>query len=105
MATFLELVSDVYTVTGRPDLIAETKLAVKSATLKAHQSDFYFKDIFDTGIQFDSAAYKQQINLRAIMPRYRALKYFRSYLLGSNFTIFTDHAALKEMLKTKEKSI
>ena len=52
MATFTELCNDVYTMTKRPDLVAETKLAVKAATLKAHQSDFYPKDIYETGIQF-----------------------------------------------------
>ena len=34
MATFSDLTSDVMTITNRPDLIAETKLAVKAATLK-----------------------------------------------------------------------
>lgn len=79
MATFSELIQFVYDATGRPDLVAETKLAVKSATLKAHQSDFYFKDIFESGIQFDTAEYTQQLNVRSIFPRYRALKYLRRY--------------------------
>ena len=79
MATFAELCSDVYTITNRPDLIAETALAVKAATLKLHQSDFYFKDIFETGIQFDTAEYTQQLDIRNVIPLYRALKYLRRY--------------------------
>ena len=52
MATFAELLADVYTLTNRSDLIAETKLAVKMATLKMHQRDYFYKDIRETGIQF-----------------------------------------------------
>jgi hypothetical protein len=79
MTTLTELCNDVYTVTKRPDLIAETKLAVKAATLKLHQSDFYFRDIFETGIQFDTSDYTQQLNITTVIPRYRALKYLRRY--------------------------
>lgn len=79
MATFAELLDEVYTVTKRPDLIAETKLAVKAATLKLHQSDFYFKDLFETGISFSDSAYIQQLDIKVIIPRFRALKYLRRY--------------------------
>jgi hypothetical protein len=34
--TLAELISEVYTITGRPDRVAETASAIKSATLKAH---------------------------------------------------------------------
>jgi hypothetical protein len=77
VATFTELCDDVYTLTNRPDLIAETKLAVKAATLKIHQSDFYFKDIYETGISFSTADYNQQIEYRTLISRYRGLKYIR----------------------------
>lgn len=79
MATFAELQTDVYAITNRPDLVAETKLAVKAATLKAHQSDFYFKDLFETGIQFSTADYTQQLDVKSIIPRFRTLKYIRRY--------------------------
>ena len=32
----------------------------------------------------------------------KGVHYFRSYLEGQRFTLFTDHSALKELLKTKE---
>jgi hypothetical protein len=35
------ILTDVYELTGRPDLVAETTLAVKNATLKAHHLDFF----------------------------------------------------------------
>lgn len=50
MASLNSLVSDVYTLTNRPDLVAETALAVKKATLKMHHVDFFARDIWESGI-------------------------------------------------------
>lgn len=79
MADFNQLVLDVFTVTNRPDLVAETQMAVKSATLQLHRSDFYYKDIKEVALSFDSADYLQSIDYRSLFPRYRALKYLRKY--------------------------
>lgn len=76
---FSDLCSEVYTLTGRPDRVAETESAVKSATLKAHQSDYYYKDIFESGIAFTTSDYVQNLDYRALLPRWRALKYLRKY--------------------------
>ena len=72
-----ELTAEVYTITGRPDRTAETLTAIKAATLKAHQSDFYYKDLFETGVSFDSAAYVQQLDYRGLIPLWRSIKYLR----------------------------
>lgn len=77
MATFAELLTDVYTLTNRPDLVNETKQAVKAATLKAHQMDFFYKDLYEVGVQFSTSDYIQALEYRTITPRYRALKYIR----------------------------
>jgi hypothetical protein len=77
MTSFAELLDDVYTITNRSDLVAETKLAVRSATLRAHHSDFYSKDLFESGLEFDTKTNIQQLFPRELFPRYRALKYFR----------------------------
>ena len=75
--TLTELQNEVYILTNRPDLVAQTLSAVRTATLKIHQSDYYIKDIFETGINFGLAAYQQQIEYRLIIPLYRSLKYLR----------------------------
>lgn len=75
--TLSELIAEVYTLTNRPDLVAQTLSAVRAATLKIHQSDYYYKDLFETGISFTSAAYLQQIEFRNLAPRWRAFKYLR----------------------------
>jgi len=83
MATFSELCSDVYILTNRPDLVAETKLAVRAATLKAHQSDFYPKDLFEVGIFWPTPDYLQSLDYRLLIPRWRAFKYLRKYANGA----------------------
>lgn len=75
--TFDELVSEVYLITNRADLVNETKSAIKAATLKAHKTDFYSKDIYETGIEFDSADYRQSLDYISLFSNFRALKYFR----------------------------
>lgn len=76
---FTELCAEVYTLTNRPDLVAETESAVKSATLKAHHSDYYYGDIQEFGLAFTSAEYVQNLDYRLLLPRWRALKYLRKY--------------------------
>ena len=77
--TLAELIAEVYTITGRSDRSAETSLAIRSATLKAHHSDYYYKDIFETGIDFSISATVQDLDYRNIIPKWRALKYLRKY--------------------------
>lgn len=77
--TLAELIQEVYTLTGRPDLVDRTASAVRSATLKMHQKDFWYKDIFETGISFTTSEYFQQFAYRSLIPRWRAAKYIRKY--------------------------
>lgn len=79
MTTFTELATDVYALTNRPDLVKETELAIRNATIKLHKTDFYFKDLFETGIQFTEADYLQSLNYKALIPTWRSLKYIRKY--------------------------
>jgi hypothetical protein len=75
--TLTELIDEVYGLTGRSDLAAETKSAVKAATLKAHRSDYYSKDIFETGVQFTAASYTQCLDYSCVVSNFRTLKYLR----------------------------
>ncbi len=75
--TFDELLTAVYEQTSRADLVEQTKNAVKAATLKAHRTDFYSKDIFETGIQFPSEEFSQSLDYIDLISNFRALKYLR----------------------------
>jgi len=77
--TYTSLLQDVYDITKRPDLTAETAIGVKSAVLQLHQADFYTKDIFETGISFPTSDYTQQLDYKTLLPRWRQMKYLRKY--------------------------
>lgn len=79
MTTLTALCSDVYALTNRPDLVSETVLAVRAATLKAHQSDYFPKDLFETAIKFEEEKYLQSLEYKAVIPRWRSLSYLRKY--------------------------
>lgn len=75
--TLTELQNEVYAITNRPDLVSQTQSAVRQATLSLHQSDYYFKDLFETGITFPTEDFIQQWEYSTVIPRFRALKYIR----------------------------
>lgn len=106
MSVFTELCDEVYTLTNRPDLIAETKMAVKAATLKAHQSDLFYKDIYEAGISFGSSEFIQTLEYRNVIPKYRQLKYIRKTDLagtpGNFITVITPTTALDKYGSAKE---
>lgn len=72
-----ELQAEVISLTRRPDLAALTLSSVKAATLKMHQADFYSKDLYETGIVFDTSESLQSLEYKQLFPRWRALKYLR----------------------------
>lgn len=73
--TLASLTSDVYEITKRPDLAAATVMHIKNALLKAHSSDFYLRDIFETTFQFGAPGFIYQFEPKSIVPRYRSMKY------------------------------
>lgn len=75
--TLTELSTAVIDITGRPDLTALTDLFIKQATLKIHQQDYFYKDLFETGLDFGSEATLQQVDIKSIIPRWRANSYLR----------------------------
>lgn len=75
--TLTELLAEVYQITSRPDLTAQTSSAVRAATLKMHQTDFYARDLFESGVDFNAEAYIHQLDYKSLIPLWRAAKYIR----------------------------
>jgi len=75
--TLQELIAEVFVLTSRPDLEAETRSAVKAATLKLHHSDFYPKDLKEEALIFSAPASLVQIEYATLFPDWRALSYLR----------------------------
>lgn len=75
--TFAQLVAEVLLIVKRPDLQARIEGAVRAATLKMHQSDFFYKDIVEVPVQFDLARVLQQFLPTEVVPNFRKVKYIR----------------------------
>lgn len=74
-ATLASLTQDIYAVTKRPDLASATQLHLKNALIKAHSADFFERDVFETNFQFATAASIYQLDYKALIPRFRSMKY------------------------------
>lgn len=72
-----DLCNEVYLITNRPDLVNETALSVRSATLKAHQSDYFPKDMRETEVIFLTSDCVQALDYSKIDPKWRSLNYAR----------------------------
>lgn len=81
-AAFTALLNDVYTITNRPDLVTESTMAVRAATIKAHTSDFYPRDLLEARVQFSAADFFQALAYKTLFPRFRAVSYIRKYENG-----------------------
>lgn len=102
MSLFTDLVSGsdgVYSITNRPDLVAETKLAVRQATLAAHRSEKWFKDKAEVYLPLTLAA-AFQLDIPTYFPNWRQFEYLRpfnsisqspaSFILGPDEMLATD---------------
>jgi hypothetical protein len=90
--TFAELVAEVISITKRPDLSARIESNVRAATLKMHHSDFYYKDMHEIAVEFDSPAILQTFTPTEVAPLFRKAKYIRNWigeLDGSPGAFFT----------------
>ena len=81
---FAELVSEVISITKRPDLADRTQGAVRAATQKLHQSDFFFKDLVEIPVQFSESAFIQNFLPTDVLPRFRKAKYIRYWIGDAN---------------------
>jgi hypothetical protein len=96
---FNDLVQDVFLITNRPDLLAETEQAVRRATIKAHHLDFFSKDLYEEGMKFPGASYRQSFDYVQAVDNFRAFKYARKAEDacdddGDFFTIITPEEVL-----------
>ncbi len=100
------LLTDVYSLTNRPDLVAETTLAIKNATLKAHRSDSYPRDIFEYSFACATEDYLQSVEYSALIPRWRALSYLNridnaGVTVGPPLRVITPDSALDDYAQTR----
>lgn len=97
--TLTELRDEVYILTNRPDLEALTLSAIRSTTLRLHQSEYYYKDFRESGVNLGADEFIHSWEYRNLIPNWRAFKYFRRSDISGNpdippFEIVETEAAL-----------
>lgn len=79
---FGQLCSQVGVITNRPDLINETQLAVRRATLYFHGLDTWFRDFNEKRFDFTAQSYTFTVDITKEFSNFRKLKYLKT--LDSN---------------------
>ena len=95
-----ELYNETIALTGRPDLSAQTTSAIAAAIMKAHTSDFFFRDLIEFAVEFDAPRYIQTFNPKLVLPNYRQVKYIRTWDGGfdGNFGPFFEHIQINNSI-------
>jgi hypothetical protein len=70
--------TSVYTVTGRPDRVDETNLAIQTATLELHGMENWWRDKIEQQVDFSASSNYQQIPLSNLV-RFRTFSYLRKF--------------------------
>lgn len=83
---FTELCNEVILITKRPDLLALTQSAVRTAILKTHQKDFFYRDIIETGVEFPGEEFITSFRPLDIIPRFRKPAYLREWCFDPTAT-------------------
>lgn len=81
MSLFTDLLSGsdgVYSLTNRPDLVAESKLAIRQETLAAHRCEKWKKDKKEIYLPLASASLFS-IDIPTYFPNYRQMEWIRPY--------------------------
>jgi hypothetical protein len=76
MATWQELLDEIYVLTNRSDLVAETGLALRQAVRIGHKSGKFWRDLQETTVPVLSAQV-QEIDIPSYMPSFRAIALIR----------------------------
>lgn len=76
--TLDELLNEVYALTVRPDLVADTKVCIRAATLKMHSVDFFYKDMQTALVTLPQSSFQFTIDTSQL-AQYRAMSFIRKY--------------------------
>lgn len=75
MASFTEIRDEVYALTKRSDLVAQTESAIRMATLRAHHLDFWSRDLREEVVDFTTPAFTVTWSYKVAYPRFRSVNY------------------------------
>lgn len=86
-ALYTSILTDVYNITQRPDLVNETAIAIRKATMKAHTADLWKNDltivypVTPIEVADTSYTYRYYLDLTntAVFPQYRKVSDIKEY--------------------------
>lgn len=73
--TFQEILDQVLLITKRRDQMAMTESAVRIATLKVHNKDFFYRDIREESGQLQFPSCVTTLNPKQLFPLFRKVRY------------------------------
>ncbi len=80
--TLAELVLAVHDITNRPDLPTVALSGIRSATIAAHTSEDYPKDIVEKALSMPTTDFVHSLMYLERFPRFRRFAYIRNYADG-----------------------
>lgn len=98
--TLAEIIAEVYAITNRPDLVTETAIAIRKATMKLHAVDTFPRDFVEVNLTVLPAATAFQIDVTMNLLRLRAVAYVRDatdIAAGTNNKFF-QHIEPRELM-------
>ena len=78
MSLWTDLLDEVYTLTNRPELVAETAIALRKAVRTAHASARFWRDLVEVPVTGLAVQQVQEISLDLYAPRFRQTAYIKS---------------------------
>lgn len=76
-ALFQEIYDQVVVLTGRPDLVDETELAVRRATRSAHSRFNFPRDVATELVKLPNAIFTVSLDIQTLLPRLRTISQLR----------------------------
>lgn len=77
MSLYTDIQTGVVTWTNRPDLTAETDMAIKQALRTAHRAGTFYRDLLTVNLTAQPTTQVQTIDLSANCPNYKQLCYVK----------------------------
>lgn len=74
---YTEIFEEVRETTNRYDIDTKVRAAIRETTLRAHLSDFYFRDRVEAQIQWPTDETLVDVNVLSYLPRFRQINYAR----------------------------
>lgn len=75
---YSSIYDDIIALTARPDLVAETELALRSATRSIHNRAHFPRDAVTALVKLPNPAYQVAIDIQVTFPRFRAASTVRA---------------------------